>query len=47
VIDRVVEKDGLVSIRWTLGQVELETYLRFVSASERATAVSNLRDLVA
>jgi hypothetical protein len=47
VIDRVVEKDGLVSIRWTLGEVELETYLRFVSALERATAVSNLRDLVA
>jgi hypothetical protein len=47
VIDRVVEKDGLVSIRWTLGEVELETYLRFVSASERAAAVSNLKDLVA
>jgi hypothetical protein len=47
VIDRAVEKDGLISIRWTLGEVELETYLRIVSASERSTVLSNLKDLVA
>jgi hypothetical protein len=47
VIDRAVEKDGLISIRWTLGEVELETYLRIVSASERSIALSNLKDLVA
>lgn len=47
VIDRAVEKDGLISIRWRLGEIELETYLRFVSASERSSTLSDLKDLVA
>jgi hypothetical protein len=47
VIDRAVEKDGLISIRWRLGEIELETYLRFVSASERSSTLSELKDLVA
>lgn len=47
VIDRAVEKDGLTFIRWNLGGVQLETYLRFVGASERSAAISKLRDLVA
>lgn len=47
VIDRAVEKDGLISIRWRLGEIELETYLRFVSASERSSILSDLKDLVA
>lgn len=47
VIDRAVEKDGLTFIRWTLGGVELETYLRFVGATERSTTLSKLKDLVA
>lgn len=46
VIDRAVEKDGLTFIRWNLGGVELETYLRFVGATERSTTLSKLQDLV-
>jgi len=46
VIDRAVERDGLTSIRWTLGGTELETYLRFVSATERSITLSKLQELV-
>jgi hypothetical protein len=46
VIDRAVEKDGLISIRWNLGGTEIETHLRFVGASARDTIVSELNVLV-
>lgn len=47
VIDRAVETDGMVAIAWTLGDTELQTYLRFVGASERSAVLSKLKELVA
>ena len=47
VIDKAVEKDGLVSIQWDLGGTSLETHLRFVGASERSTVLSQLKEMVA
>ncbi len=47
VIDRVVEKEGLVSIEWNLGDTAVDTHLRFVSSSERMTALAQLEELVA
>jgi hypothetical protein len=35
VIDKVVEKDGLLSLRWKLGATELETHLRFANYQSR------------
>ena len=35
VIDKVVEKDGLLSLRWRLGATELETHLRFANSQSR------------
>jgi hypothetical protein len=35
VIDKVVEKDGLLSLRWKLGANELETDLRFANSQSR------------
>jgi hypothetical protein len=35
VIDKVVEKDGLLSLRWKLGATELETHLRFANSQSR------------
>lgn len=46
VIDRAVETDGLIAIRWNLGGAELQTYLRFVGVSERSAALSKLKDLM-
>jgi hypothetical protein len=46
VIDRAVEKDGLVSIRWSLGKNELETHLRFVGTAARSKILSQLKDMV-
>jgi hypothetical protein len=45
VIDKAVEKDGLLSLRWRLGDALLESHFRFPSSSERdqvAVAVANL-----
>lgn len=42
VIDRAVEKDGLISIRWRLGQQEVETHFRFVGAAERSGVLEKL-----
>lgn len=47
VIDRAVEKDGLVSIHWMLGPTEVETHLRFVADSERQAILSQLSELAA
>lgn len=47
VIDRAVEKDGLTSIRWKLGDTELETHIRFLGVVERSNTIAKLQDLVA
>ncbi|CAB4627045.1 MAG: hypothetical protein F2648_00405 [Actinobacteria bacterium] len=46
VIDRAVEKDGLVSIKWKLGSQELESHFRFVDANLRSRSLSELSSLV-
>lgn len=46
VIDRAVEKDGLVSIKWRLGSKELESHFRFVDAKVRLDTLSDLEELV-
>ena len=46
VIDRAVEKDGLVVVRWRLGSTELETHFRFVDSESRNEIVSALKPLV-
>ncbi|MSZ19192.1 MAG: hypothetical protein F2609_00015 [Actinobacteria bacterium] len=45
VIDRVVEQDGLTSIRWKLGTAEVETHFRFISSSGRDAFVYALKTL--
>ena len=47
VIDRAVETDGMIAIAWNLGDTEIQTYLRFVGASERSAVLSKLKELVA
>jgi hypothetical protein len=45
VIDKVVERDGLLSLRWQLGDAELESHFRFANSQARdeiALKVSNL-----
>lgn len=45
VIDKAVEKDGILSLRWKLGQAELESHFRFPNSTERnqvARTVANL-----
>lgn len=46
VIDKAVEKNGLVSIRWRLDSAELETHLRFVDSNERKAVLEALSPLV-
>jgi len=46
VIDRAVEKEGLVVIKWRLGAVELQTDFRFVSSELRSEALEALKPLV-
>ncbi len=46
VIDRVVESEGLVVIKWILGAVVLETHFRFVNSELRAQTLEALRPLV-
>ena len=46
VIDRAVEKDGLVSIRWRLGSQELESHFRFVDARLRLGILTDLAEIV-
>ena len=46
VIDRAVEKEGLVVIKWRLGAVELQTHFRFVSSELRSEALEALKPLV-
>ena len=46
VIDRAVEKEGLVVIKWRLGKVELQTHFRFVNSELRSEILEALRPLV-
>lgn len=46
VIDRAVEKEGLVVIKWRLGAVDLQTHFRFVSSELRSEALEALKPLV-
>ena len=46
VIDRVVENEGLVVIKWVLGAVLLETHFRFVNSELRAQTLQALWPLV-
>ena len=46
VIDRAVEENGLISIKWKLGSEELESQFRFVDASLRTRSLSDLSNLV-
>ena len=46
VIDRAVEKEGLVVIKWRLGAVNLQTHFRFVSSELRSEALEALKPLV-
>jgi len=47
VIDKAVEKDGLVSIHWKLGTTAVETHLRFIGAPARSNVLSKLKEMVA
>lgn len=46
VIDKVVEKDGLLSIRWKLGKTELETHFRFTSSQARDQVALRVSELI-
>ena len=46
VIDRAVEKQGLVVIKWRLGAVELQTHFRFVDSTLRLETIDALRPLL-
>lgn len=46
VIDKAVEKNGLVSVRWMHRSVELETHLRFVDSNARKAVLEALTSLV-
>ena len=46
VIDRAVENNGLVSIKWRLGAQEIESHFRFVDTKLRSRSVFELSALV-
>lgn len=46
VIDKVVEKDGLLSLRWKLGTNELESHFRFASSSVRDEVANKVSKLL-
>ncbi len=46
VIDKVVEKDGLLSLRWKLGVTELETHLRFANNKSRDEIAHDVSKLI-
>ncbi len=45
-IDRVVENDGLVFVRWMLGTTAIDTYLRLSDSAASSALVSTLLDLL-
>jgi hypothetical protein len=46
VIDKVVEKDGLLSLRWKLGDSEIESHFRFANAFSRDEVASKISNLL-
>jgi hypothetical protein len=46
VIDKVVEKDGLLSMRWKLGDTELESHFRFTSSLARDEVANKASQLL-
>lgn len=46
VIDKVVEKDGLLSLRWNLGTNALESHFRFSSSSVRDEVATKITKLL-
>jgi hypothetical protein len=46
VIDKVVEKDGLLSLRWKLGNSELETHFRFANSQPRDEIALQVSELI-
>lgn len=46
VIDKAVEKDGLMSLRWKLGEAVLESYLRFPNAEQKQSFESSVSKLL-
>jgi hypothetical protein len=43
VIDRAVETNGLITLRWRLGREEVESHFRFVSSKVQQDALSDLK----
>jgi hypothetical protein len=46
VIDKVVEKDGLLSLRWKLGNSELESHFRFANSQARDEIALRVSELI-
>lgn len=46
VIDKAVEKDGLLSLRWRLGDSEVESHFRFASSEERESVAREVSSLI-
>jgi hypothetical protein len=46
VIDRAVEKDGLVTISWKLGNQQVDSHFRFTDQSARKAVLEKLKELV-
>ena len=46
VIDKAVEKDGLLSLRWQLGDAELETHFRFANSQARDDGALKVSKLI-
>lgn len=46
VIDKAVEKDGLLSLRWKLGESEVESHLRFANAAARDLVANDVSALL-
>lgn len=45
-IDRVVESDGLIMIRWALGGRELDSYVRVINSQEHTSLIEAITALV-
>lgn len=45
-IDRAVERDGLVAVRWLLGDTSVESFFRIVDPAQRQDLISELNTLV-
>lgn len=46
VIDKAVEKDGLLSLRWRLGDSEVESHFRFASSDDRESLAREVSSLI-